>query len=86
MGGKINIPMLKTLTNKFSPEVIFTITLPGQALANIEALAECSNLMVLNLSKNSIENLAPLKNLNKLRIIDLSENCIANVDALTGCI
>lgn len=77
--------MLKTLTNKFSPEVIFTVTLPGQGLGNIEALAECSNLMVLKLSKNGIENIAPLKNLIRLRIVDLSENCIPNVDPLGNC-
>jgi hypothetical protein len=35
LGGKITIPMLKTLTNKFSPEVIFTVTLPGQGLGSI---------------------------------------------------
>jgi len=76
------MPILKTLSNKFSADVIFTITLPGQAIANIEPLAECVNLMVLNLSKNNIENIGALKNLNKLRIVDLSENSVPNVDAL----
>lgn len=86
LSGRISIPLLKTLTNKFSPEVIFTVTLPGQALANIDPLAECPNLMVLNLSKNNIENLAPLRAMGRLRIADLSENCIASVEALGGCV
>jgi Leucine-rich repeat (LRR) protein len=85
LGGKITVPMLKTLTNKFSPEVIFTVTLPGQGLASIDALADCTNLMVLNLAKNGIENIAPLKTLVRLRIVDLSENCLASVEALNGC-
>lgn len=82
IGGQITLPMLKSITNKFSPEVIFTITFPGQAISNIEALAECQNLMVLNLHKNSIENIAPLKKLKKIRLLDLSENCITNIDSL----
>ena len=45
---------------------------PGQAISNIDALSDCVNLMVLNLSKNSIENLAPLKNLKKLRILNMA--------------
>jgi Leucine-rich repeat (LRR) protein len=77
--------MLKTISNKFSPEVIFTVILPGQALGNIDALTECVNLTVLTLNKNSIENLAPLKKLKKLRIVDLSENCLNNVDPLHNC-
>lgn len=66
--------------------MIFTVTLPGQGIASIEALAECTNLMVLNLSKNNIDSLAPLKNHARLRIVDLSENCIPNVDALSNCV
>ena len=65
-------PTLTTLTNEFSPEVIFTATLPGQGLGNINALADCGKLMVLNLSKNGIENITPLKGLVRLCIIDLS--------------
>lgn len=72
LGGQVTIPMLKTITNKFSSDVIFTITLPGQGIANIEAIGQCSNLMVLNMSKNNIENLAPLKKIKTLRIADFS--------------
>ncbi len=82
LATQISAPILRTLTNKFSTEVIFALTLPAQALSNIEPLAECPNLMVLNLAKNNIENLAPLKKLKKLRIVDLSENCITNIDHL----
>ena len=82
LGGKITVPMLKTQANKFSPDVIFTITLPNQAIANIEPLTECSNLMVLNLAQNNIESIVPLRSLRKLRILDLSGNCISNVNAL----
>jgi Leucine-rich repeat (LRR) protein len=82
IGGQITIPMLRTITNKFSPEVIFTVTLPGQGIASLEALGECENLMVLNMSKNNIENVGALKKLKKLRIVDLSENCITTIDPL----
>lgn len=82
LGGKLTLPILKTISLKFSPDVIFSVILPGQAISNIEALSECVNMMVVNLSKNSIENLGPLKNLNKIRILNMSENCITNVEAL----
>ena len=85
LGGQMTLPMLKIISNKFSPDVIFTVILPGQALANTEALSECVNLTVLMLGKNSIENIAPLKKLKQLRIVDLSENCLNNVDALHNC-
>jgi len=49
-------------------------------------LADCTNLMVLNLSENSIENIGSLKILNKLRIVDLSLNSIVNVDALANAV
>ena len=35
LGGKFSIPILKTITNKFSPEVMFTITLPYQGITSI---------------------------------------------------
>lgn len=39
--GKFSIPLLKTITNKFSPAVMFTIVLPNQAISNIDAISEC---------------------------------------------
>ena len=77
--------MLKIITNKFSPEVIFTIIFPNQGIANIEAIGECSNLMVLNLNKNNVENIVPLKKCKKLRIVNLSDNCLKDIDALHNC-
>ena len=35
LGGQITLPMLKTITQKFSPDVIFTIILPNQALSSV---------------------------------------------------
>lgn len=52
--GKLTIPILKAITNKFSPAVMFTIVLTNQAISRIDALAECENVVVLNLSSNSI--------------------------------
>ena len=77
--------MLKTITNKFSPDVIFTIVLPNQALSNVEAIGECSNLMVLNVSKNNIESISPLKKVKKLRIVNLSDNCLKDIDPFHNC-
>lgn len=85
LGGKCSISMLKSISNKFSPLVIFTVTLSSQAISNIEALAECTNLMVLDLNHNAIENIAPLNKLLKLRIVDLAHNLLDNVDALGSC-
>ena len=59
--GKLTLPLLKTLTNKFAPEIMFTVTLPDQGLTNLEALEECENLMVLNVAGNSITSMEPLK-------------------------
>jgi hypothetical protein len=38
INSKLTVPILKTLTNKFSTEIIFTITLPDQSISNIDAL------------------------------------------------
>lgn len=54
IGGRFTIPLLKTITNKFSPEIMFTIVLPHHGISSIEPLSECINLMILNLSHNSI--------------------------------
>jgi hypothetical protein len=37
--GKLSMPILKAITNKFSPSVIFTIVLPYQAISKIDALS-----------------------------------------------
>lgn len=82
LSGKLTIPILKTITNKFAPEVIFTINLPNQAIGSIECLAECTNLIVINLSRNSIEDLSPLKVITTLKIVNFSENNIKSVEGL----
>ena len=38
LGGQITVPILKTISSKFSPDVIFTIILPSQGLATVEAI------------------------------------------------
>lgn len=78
--GKITIPILKTITNKFSPAVMFTIVLPGQAISRIDSLSECENVMILNLSNNMIEDISVISKLKQLKIVDLSENSITNID------
>ena len=83
--GKFSIPILKTITNKFSPQVMFTIILPNQAISSIDPLSECQNLMILNLSHNSIENIAPLQNSKELKIVNFTDNSITNVNCLEGC-
>jgi len=60
---------------------MFTIVLTNQAISRIDALAECENVVVLNLSSNSIEDLGPLRKLTQLKIVDLADNAIKNVDA-----
>lgn len=82
--GKITIPILKTITNKFSPAVMFTIVLTNQAITKIDALAECENVVILNLSGNTIQDLTPLCKLTQLKIIDLSDNSISSVDCFEG--
>jgi|JI10StandDraft_1071094.scaffolds.fasta_scaffold1193841_2 Leucine-rich repeat (LRR) protein len=82
--GKITIPILKTITNKFSPAVMFTIVLTNQAITKIDALAECENVVILNLSGNTIQDLTPLCKLTQLKIVDLSDNSISSVDCFEG--
>ena len=84
--GKFTLPMLKTITNKFSADTIFTINFPNQGIGSIDALEGCQNLMVLNLSRNSIESLTPLRNAKKLRILNMGDNSINNIDVLEGAI
>lgn len=72
IAGKLTMTILKNISNKFSPDVIFTVTLPAHAISNLEALSECLNLMVIDFSHNNIENINPLKNMKKLRIVNLS--------------
>lgn len=64
---------------------MFTIVLPNQAISSIDALSECDNLMILNLSHNSIESVAPLKNCKQLKIINFADNSIPNLNSLSGC-
>lgn len=63
---------------------MFTIVLPNQAISRIDALAECQNVVILNLSGNTIQDLTPLSNLKQLKIVDVSDNSIANVDCFQG--
>ncbi len=42
---------------------MFTIVLTNQAISRIDALAECENVVILNLSHNTIQDIAPLANL-----------------------
>ena len=85
MAGKFTIPLLKTITNKFSPAVMFAVVLPSQAISNIECISECINLIILNLSRNSIENIAPLRKCKKLKVVNLADNSINNPDCFENC-
>lgn len=82
--GKVTIPILKTITNKFSPTVMFTIVLPNQGISRIDALSECENIVILNLSSNTIQDITPLQNLRSLKILDLSDNSISNINPFRG--
>jgi Leucine-rich repeat (LRR) protein len=63
---------------------MFTIVLPNQAISKIDALSECENVVILNLSGNTIQDLTPLSKLTQLKIVDLSDNSISNVDCFEG--
>lgn len=78
----MTVPILKAITNKFSPAVIFTVVLNNQAITRIDALVECENVVVLNLRSNTIEDITPLKKLKQLKLVDLGDNSIKNIDAL----
>lgn len=62
--------------------MIFTVVLNNQAITRIDALAECENVVVLNLRSNTIEDITPLKKLKQLKLVDLGDNSIKNIDAL----
>jgi IS30 family transposase len=63
LNGKLNANILKTISNKFSPEIIFSLNIMGQGLTSIDALSECKNLIVLNISQNKISSLQPISKL-----------------------
>jgi Leucine-rich repeat (LRR) protein len=62
--------MLKTISGKFSLELIFSLDLSGQGLNDIDALEGCENLMLLNISKNNIKDLYPLYKLQQVAFLN----------------
>jgi Leucine-rich repeat (LRR) protein len=48
-------------------------------LKDLDAIRECVNLEILDLSFNEISNLEPLKSLSKLQYLNLSCNQIKNL-------
>ena len=55
LNGKFDEITLKTISGKFSCELIFNLDLSNQLLTDISPLKECTNLMLLNLTKNNIK-------------------------------
>lgn len=82
LAGKLTLPLLKVITNKFAPEIIFTVTLPEQNLASLDVLEECENLMVLNVAGNSISSIEPLKRMKELKFLNVANNSVSSLEPL----
>jgi Leucine-rich repeat (LRR) protein len=66
----------KSLKKKY---LLTAISTKKKDLKDLDAIRECVNLEVLDLSFNEINNLEPLKSLEKLQYLNLSCNQIKNL-------
>ncbi|KAL4460039.1 hypothetical protein ABPG74_003565 [Tetrahymena malaccensis] len=82
LNGKLTDQILKTISNKFSTELIFHLDLSNQQLSNIDALQECKNLVLVNLSKNQIKDLFPLQHCVSITFLNVSGNQIQYLEYL----
>ena len=63
-------------------DIVFSLILNNKEITKPIGISCCSNLIILNISKNKFTNIDDLSNLNKLKILDISFNSIKSVDAL----
>ena len=79
---KLSKQLLKSITNKFSLQIIFSLTLTNQNLTSITLLEECKNLIYLDISNNNITDIKPLQTLTEIKFLNVSNNSIYSVEEL----
>jgi len=63
---------------------VFILEAKGKGIKDLAGLEKCTNLQLVNFSKNEITDVAALKGLNNLQSIDLSHNQIADLSPLAA--
>ena len=77
---------LKAISGKFDLDIIFHVELPGKNISKLGAIPQCSNIMLLNLSRNKLTQISALGNLVNLAFLNLSFNSITSIDCLENLI
>lgn len=77
---------LKALSGKFDLDIIFHVELIGKNISKLGAIPQCSNIMLLNLSKNKLLQINSLGNLVNLTFLNLSYNLITSIDCIDNLI
>jgi hypothetical protein len=74
--------LIKSVSDKFSLEIVFILDLTGANIREITGLDQCINLLVLNLSHNKISRIRGLATCIELVTLDLSFNEIGKIEGL----
>ena len=77
---------LKALSGKFDLDIIFHVELIGKNISKLGAIPQCSNIMLLNLSRNKLSQINALGNLVNLTFLNLSFNLITSIDCIDNLI
>ncbi len=77
-----SVEYLKAITGKFDLETVFNLTLENKSISKLNAIPQCTSLVLLNLSKNKLTSISGLNKMIQLVFLDLSFNNISNIDGL----
>lgn len=81
---QLSYELIKSVSDKFSVEIVFILDLTGIGIREISNLDLCINLLHLNLSHNRILRIRGLQTLTELVLIDLSFNQISKIEGFRG--
>ena len=81
---QLSYELIKSVSDKFSLEIVFILDLTGAGVREIANLDLCVNLLHLNLSHNKISKIRGLQTCIELVLIDLSFNQISKIEGFRG--
>lgn len=81
---QLTYELVKSISDKFSLEIVFILDLTGIGLKEISSLDLCINLLHLNLSHNRLTRIRGIQTLSDLVLIDLSFNQITKIEGFRG--
>ena len=77
---------IKTFAQKFDFMTIFFLDLSNKmGIYSIGAIADCKNLLTLNISRNQIQSLSGIENCTELKLLNVSYNKLQSISALEKC-